>query len=267
MGERLLGGDPGEVGAAAEGPARGGQDEPLDRARRLGADQLVERRVLGVDRDDPRAGRLGERHDQLAADHQALLVGEREVDALGERDDRRAEAGGADDRVEDQVGLGARAISSRMPSSPASTWPPHAAAARSAALRVGERDRRHAVLARPARAAAPSSSPRESPTTCRLVAGRDHLERLRADRPGRAEYQHALHGAQCRCRPKRAVKRPSARNEDGRPEGLPSSARSAYPLALANLRPPRARTAGPSGRPQVSLQATREGVLAALRRW
>ena len=62
------------------------------------ADQLVQRRVLGVDRQQPRAGRLGERHDQLAADHQALLVGEGDVDALGEGDDGRAEAGGADDR-------------------------------------------------------------------------------------------------------------------------------------------------------------------------
>ena len=68
------------------------------------ADQLEERRVLGVDRQQPRPGRLGERHRQLAADHQALLVGEGDVDPLAERDDRRAEAGGADDAVEDEVG-------------------------------------------------------------------------------------------------------------------------------------------------------------------
>ena len=73
---------------------------------RLGADQLEERRVLGVDRQQPRPGRLGQRHGQLAADHQALLVGEGDVDPLAEGDDRRAEARRADDPVEDQVGAG-----------------------------------------------------------------------------------------------------------------------------------------------------------------
>ena len=116
--------DPGEVGAAAKRPAGGGQDEPLDRARALAAQQLEDRRVLGVDRQDPRLGRLGERRDELAADDEALLVGEREVDALAERDDRRPEAGDADDRVEDEVRARSRSISSRTPSSPARTSGP-----------------------------------------------------------------------------------------------------------------------------------------------
>ena len=72
----------------------------------LGAQELEQRRVLGVDRQDPGLGRLGQRRDQLAADDEALLVGEREVDPLGERDDRRPEPGDADDRVQDEVGLG-----------------------------------------------------------------------------------------------------------------------------------------------------------------
>ena len=46
-------------------------------------EQLVQRRVLGVDRDQLRAGGLGQRRHQLAADDQRLLVGQREVDALG----------------------------------------------------------------------------------------------------------------------------------------------------------------------------------------
>ena len=66
----------------------------------LAGDQLVQRGVLGVDRDQLGAGGLGERGHELAADDQRLLVGQRDVDALGERDDRRAEAGRADDRVE-----------------------------------------------------------------------------------------------------------------------------------------------------------------------
>ena len=158
MGERLLRGDPGEVGAAAEGPAGRGQDQPLNRARPLRADQLVERRVLGVHRDDLGVRGLGERRDQLAADHQALLVGEREVDALRQRDDRRAEAGGADHGVQHQVGfrlddqladaLFARQdLASPLRGGPA---PPHRD------RRVLRRERRADA---PARAGAPSWSP------------------------------------------------------------------------------------------------------------
>ena len=47
-------------------------------------------------------------HDELAADDQGLLVGQREVDALAERRHRRAEAGGADERVEHEVGTRCR---------------------------------------------------------------------------------------------------------------------------------------------------------------
>ena len=77
----------------------------LHDAGRLAGQQVVERGVLGVDRDQPGAGGLGERGHELAADDQRLLVGQRDVHPLGQRDDRRAEAGGADDRVEDEVGL------------------------------------------------------------------------------------------------------------------------------------------------------------------
>ena len=51
-------------------------------------------------------GRLRELRHELAADDERLLVGEREVDALAERRDGRAEAGRADERVEDEVGAG-----------------------------------------------------------------------------------------------------------------------------------------------------------------
>ena len=107
--ERLGDRDLGQILALAERAARSGQDQRSDRAgAALAVDQLVERRVLGVDRDDRGAGGLGERGDERAADDQALLVREREVDALGERDDRRAEAGRAGDRVQDEVGVRGR---------------------------------------------------------------------------------------------------------------------------------------------------------------
>ena len=117
--ERVGDADPGEVVAAAEGAAGGGQHQPLDRPRRLAVDQLEEGRVLGVDRQQARPGRLGQRHHQLAAEDQALLVGEGDVDPLAQRDDRRAQAGGADDRVEDEVGLGGeRSARARPPRRP-----------------------------------------------------------------------------------------------------------------------------------------------------
>ena len=92
--------------APAKRAAGRGQDEVLDRPGPLAGDQLMQRGVLGVDGQDLRAGRLRERHHELAADDERLLVGEREVDALAERRDRRAEPGGADERVQDEVGAG-----------------------------------------------------------------------------------------------------------------------------------------------------------------
>ena len=109
----------------------------------------MDRGVLGVDRDQPRAGGLGQRGHELAADDQRLLVGQRDVDALGERDDRRAEAGGADDRVEHEVGAGLgderdQALGAAQDLAAAST----ASAAQRGGVGIGERDPGHAVLER-----------------------------------------------------------------------------------------------------------------------
>ena len=108
--ERLLDGDALELraAAAAERAAAGGEHELVDRPRPLGGDELVQRRVLGVDGDDLRAGGLGQLRHELAADDERLLVGQREVDALAERRHRRAQAGRADQRVEHEVGARTR---------------------------------------------------------------------------------------------------------------------------------------------------------------
>ncbi len=92
--ERLLDGHVLELvgGAAAEWAAGSGEHELVDRARRLAGHQLVQRGVLGVDGDDLGAGGLGQRHHQLAPHHQALLVGQREIDPLSERGHGRPEA-------------------------------------------------------------------------------------------------------------------------------------------------------------------------------
>ncbi len=182
---------PDEVGAAAEGAAGGGQHEALDRARLLGADQLEERRVLGVDRQQPRPRRLGQRRGQLAADHEALLVGERDVDPLAERDDRRPQAGRADDPVEDEVGAGAGdqladpLLAGEHAAAPGAARP-------LGGLGIGERDGRHAVLPRLLEQPLPARARRQA-DDLELLGRGDDLQRLRADRPGRPENHDLLH--------------------------------------------------------------------------
>ena len=168
------------------GPPEAVSDEPLDGARRPPRDQLVQRRVLGVDRQHPRAGRLGELHHELAADDERLLVREREVDALAERRDGRAEPGGADERVQHEVGarLGDQPheplrpgehLAVRQASSARAAASASASAIRANAVRRGLRDERL-----PGALAA-------SPTTSSSSGARDDVERLHADRAGRAE--------------------------------------------------------------------------------
>ena len=176
--------------APAERPARGGQDEPLDGAGRLAATELVQRRVLGVDGQDLRARGLGELHDQLAADDERLLVGQRQVDALPQRGHRRAQPGGADERVEHEVGarvehqahepLGADqhlAVRPRLGRA-------------GAGVGVGQRDPRDAVLGRLRDERLPRALGRQ-PDQLELLGARDDVERLRADRAGRAEDEQA----------------------------------------------------------------------------
>ena len=118
------------------------------RPRPLLAQQLEERRVLGVDRDQARAGRLRELHHELAADDQALLVGEREVDALARA---RRPSGRARPSRPARSAPGRRSdstISRIRPSGPASTSP--------------------SVQASAARAAASASASATRSTPCRL---------------------------------------------------------------------------------------------------
>ena len=180
-----------EIVAAAEGAAGGGDQQAVDGAGSLGADQLVERRVLGVDRQEPRSRRLGERHHQLAAEHQALLVGERDVDPGAERGDGRAEPGGADDAVEDEVRLGCRDQPPYALLTGEHGPLPRLGGARRG-IRVGERNRRDAVPPGLAHGH-PPATPGGQPDGLQFRRRLDHLERLRPDRPRRAEYQHLLH--------------------------------------------------------------------------
>ena len=89
--------------AAAERAAGCRQHEPADLGGLARAQRLRDRGVLGVDRHDLPGPRS--RGDEVAADDERLLVGERERAARLERRERRAEADRPGDAVQDDVGL------------------------------------------------------------------------------------------------------------------------------------------------------------------
>ena len=166
MRERLLGRDVGELvaRAAAERAAARGQDDAL-RLAELRA--LEERRVLAVDRDQLAPAPLLRRERELAGGDEALLVRERERDAVLERPHRRREPGEADDGVQDDVGLGALEQLGRVA--------------------ADLRQRREPVDRRRAR---------RGGDELELGMRVDHLDRLAADRAGRAEQGDPLHPGQ-----------------------------------------------------------------------
>jgi hypothetical protein len=193
--ERLRDRDVGQLGprAPAERPARGGDDEPLERARGLAREQVVHGGVLGVDRQQGGSGRLGERHDELAPDDERLLVGQREVHALGQGDDRGPEAGGADDRVEDEVGarLGDEAHEA-LGAGEHLAVRPRLRGARGG-VGVADRDPAHAVGPRLFDEGRPGGLGRQPHELELLRRAGDDVERLGPDRPRRAQYEQPLH--------------------------------------------------------------------------
>ncbi len=168
------------------GPARGRQDQPFHRSGRLAAQELEQRRVLGVHRQDSAPGRLGQGGHQLAADHEALLVGERQVDALAERDDRWPEPRGADDRVQHEVRLAGddqlahalhRPTAPASPRAPPSPWPPRS-------------DRRARPRPRRSHAPAPRAAPSCGPPTAPRARARPSARSRRA--PARRSSRSSL---------------------------------------------------------------------------
>ena len=135
--------------------------------------------MLAVDRQDPPAPALERCERQIAGRDEALLVGEREVDARLERGQRRREPGEADDSVQDDVGRAG--LDERV-------------------------ERRVAAHGDVGDAAACSRS--RAPRSARLPAATAHelelrvsvddLDRLAADRAGSAEQGDALHRLKCR---------------------------------------------------------------------
>ena len=92
-------------GMVSERPARGGEDERVDRLRGAAFEALEDRGVLAVDRKQEPSAPLPGGDREVACGDEALLVRERERDAALERPQRGADSGEADDRVQDEVGL------------------------------------------------------------------------------------------------------------------------------------------------------------------
>ena len=146
----------------------------------------------------------GERGDELAADDQRLLVGEREVDPLAQRRDRRKQSRRADDPVQHQVALalGDQPDDAVGPGQHLTAGP--RLARPRGRVGVGHRDLADAVAAglleqRLPRARGAQRDDRE------LGRARDHVEGLAADRPGRAEDRDASgHSIQSRRSARRA---------------------------------------------------------------
>ena len=150
--------------AAAERPAARGQDEVTAPARRARAHWKSAECSLSTGISSPSA-RAARRERELAGGDEALLVRERERDPVLERPHRRREPGEADDRVQDDVGL-----------------------RRARAARSGRR-RSASSGARPSIGVEPDVAATSSSSGLRV----DHLDRLAADRAGRAEQGDPLH--------------------------------------------------------------------------
>ena len=164
-----------------------------------------------------------ERHHELAADDERLLVGQRDVDALGERDDRGAEPGRADDRVEHEVGAGL------------GDQPHQALRARRAPRRPSTPPRRAPRRPRrPARSAA-----RRAPRACAISAS---CERS-AERPTSSNASGARATTSSACVPMEPVE-PRIRSRFIRRPSL-AGAVSAIPKSRAGRPARRARGGGP----------------------
>jgi hypothetical protein len=106
MAQGRLGRDPGErVGVErAERPAGCGQDDLGDLGGIAAIENLEDRVVLAVDRQDAHAPRYRGGSEQGAGADQRLLVRKRHRAGTGQGGHGRRETGGADDRGQDDVG-------------------------------------------------------------------------------------------------------------------------------------------------------------------
>ena len=223
--QRLLRRDHGQLGRAGveERSARCGQQEPGDRTGRLAREALPDRGVLRIDRPQPgqraREGVPGidrrafgrpcasERHDEVAAGDEWLLVGRGDDFARGERGEHRAEADDAACTDDDEVHVVARGqLLERV--RPADPFRARGQLQGGGRPLVGDADRgrmqeRH--LFREDVGGPPGRQRDDS--ECLGMAG-EHLDRLAADGPGTAEERDPDRSLGRPATPLRAAPRP-----------------------------------------------------------
>ena len=208
MGERLRGRDFAQLvaRAPAERPARSRHPQPLDLAMLFPDQALVNRPVFRIDRHEGTGRPVRrsqtrrtpafvdggcQRHDELAAHDERLLVRERKHLARAKRLVARSQPRRAHERVHDDVDLG-KVYERRNGIGPESDVDAfgHAIDFR---LRP-ERDITHAELARLRErfGSPPSRSKRHHLQLVRMPAR--HVERLRPDRARRPKHRNPFHG-------------------------------------------------------------------------
>ena len=151
-----------------EGPTRGGQDDRGDGRRVLSDEALKDRTVLAVDRQQPRTARTGKLDEQVSCGDDELFVGDGNVRAALDGGKHRLEGYRAVGRGQQYVGLG---LDGDTPQS------------RRAVARA-RRDR-HAEARGLLVQQLDVAAGRESDDLELAGMSRDHVERLRADRPRR----------------------------------------------------------------------------------
>ena len=202
MGEGVGGADRRQVGrSVAERAAGCRQDEPCHLAKVFAGEALPDRRVLRIDRPQPsqRAGlrvprrvdghdgRLppGQRHDQVTARHQRLLVGRRDDLARGQRRQRGGQTDQAAGGDKDQVHIITRRQREQWvrPLLPVDAGRqldrrliPHGHRSRAEPVGLGKQCRRVATTG-------------EGYDLKALGERAEHLERLPADRTGGTEHR------------------------------------------------------------------------------
>ena len=231
----------------------------------LALEQLVQRRVLGVDGEDLRAGGLGELRSRARRRRPATPC----WPARG-RCPRPASPPSARGRPSRRAPLSTRSAPDSTtrrtrPSAPASTSPSvHASAARAAASASASAMRR-TPCSRAWATRAPTSA---RPQAHQLQVGSNghDLERLRSDRPGRAENEEAashsapVYGAEFRCDEWIVRDRGTACVH---PQGLGFGAISPGPPVLGPSEEPRRRCGGAPSFPSVTSARARRSSDAA----
>ena len=178
-----------------------------------------------------RAGRLAQRHDELAADDEAIPCWPaRRRSPSRERDDGRAEPRRADDGVQDQVGVGLRdeADEPLRPGEHLAVRPRLARTRRRVWIR--QRDTPHAVRACLGDERLVRALGRQADDLEGVARPRHHVQRLGADRARRAEDEQPLH--------RRAI---VAAGSSAAPKPFPGGGRPAASGRSAGVR------AGPGG--------------------